>query len=158
MKDAKLLLDNGQYDGGHYLAGYAVEGALKAVIAVRARQHEFPDLNLAKKVYTQNLKELLDASGLKGAVDQEFAKDPDLRDNWNIVKDWSETSRYEAGRQKGEADALFMAITDPAHGILSSISRLAPCERRRHTIGLSYGRAGAGGNRCPNSLGEHIGS
>jgi HEPN domain-containing protein len=123
VKDAKLLLDNGQYDGGYYLAGYAVECALKAVIAARTRQHEFPDLSLAKKVYTHNLKDLLDASGLKGPVDQEFAGDPDLRDNWNIVKDWSETSRYEAGRQKGEADALFTAITDPAHGILSCISK-----------------------------------
>ena len=100
-----------------------MECALKAVIAARTRQHEFPDLNLAKKVYTHNLKELLDASGLKGAVDQEFAKDPDLRDNWNIVKDWSETSRYEAGREKGDADALFMAITDAAHGILPCISK-----------------------------------
>jgi HEPN domain-containing protein len=122
VEDAKLPLDNGQYDGGYYLAGYAVECALKAVIAARTRQHEFPDLNLAK-VYTHNLKELLDASGLKATVDREFANDPDLRDNWNIVKDWSEISRYQAGRQKGEADALFTAITDPAHGILSCISR-----------------------------------
>jgi hypothetical protein len=73
-------------------------------------------------VYTHNLKEFLDASGLQGAVDQDFAKDPDLRDNWNIVKDWSETSRYEAG-QKGEADALFAAITDAARGILPCISK-----------------------------------
>ena len=119
--DAKLLLDNGHHDGGYYLAGYAVECALKAVIAARTRQHEFPDLNLAKKVYTHNLKDLLDASGLKATLEQEFAKDPDLRDNWNIVKDWAETSRYEVGRRKGEADALYTAITDPAHGILPCI-------------------------------------
>jgi HEPN domain-containing protein len=123
LKDAKLLLDHGQHDGGYYLVGYAVECALKAIIATRTRQHEFPDLNLAKKVYTHNLKELLDASGVKVDVEQEFAKDPDLRDNWNIVKDWAETSRYEAGRQKGEADALYAAITDPAHGVLTCISK-----------------------------------
>jgi hypothetical protein len=56
-------------------------------------------------------------------VEQEFAKDPDLRDNWNIVKDWAETSRYEAGRQNGEADGLYSAITDPAHGVLTCISK-----------------------------------
>ena len=123
VKDAKLLIDNGQFDGGYYLAGYAVECALKAVFAKRTRQHEFPDLNIAKKVYTHNLKELLDASGLKGAVDQEFAKDPSLRDNWEIVRAWSEASRYEAGRLKDEADDLFKAITDPAHGILSCIQK-----------------------------------
>jgi len=123
VKDAKLLLDNGQYGGAYYLAGYAVECALKAAIATRTRQHQFPDLDLARKVHTHDLKELLDKSGLKAAVDQEFAKDPHLRDNWSIVKDWSETSRYEAGRQKGDADALYTAIPDPAHGILSCISR-----------------------------------
>ena len=123
VKDAKVLLDNGQFDGGYYLAGYAVECALKAVIAARTRQHEFPDLNLAKKVYTHNLKDLLDSSGLKQVVDQEFATDPELRENWNIVKDWSETSRYAAGRQKDEADSLYTAITDPIHGILSCISK-----------------------------------
>jgi HEPN domain-containing protein len=123
VKDARLLIDNGQYDGGYYLAGYAVECAFKAVIAVRTRQHEFPDVNIAKKVYTHNLKELLEASGLKGTFDQEFARDPDLRENWDTVREWSETSRYEAGRLKDEADDLFQAITDPAHGILSCIRK-----------------------------------
>jgi hypothetical protein len=46
-----------------------------------------------------------------------------LRDDWNIVKDWSETTRYETGRRKGEADELLTAITDPVHGILSCISK-----------------------------------
>ena len=123
VKDAKLLLDHGQYDGGYYLVGYAAECALKAVIAARTRQHEFPDLNLARKAHTHNLKDLLDASGLKAVVEQEFAKDRDLRENWNIVRDWAETSRYEAGRQKDEAEALYTAITDPVHGILSCISK-----------------------------------
>src|ERR1039457_926754 len=123
VKDAKLLIANGQHDGGYYIVGYAVECALKAVIATRTRQHEFPDLNLAKEVHTHDLKRLLEASGVKVKVEQEFTKDPALRNNWNIVKDWAETSRYEAGRQKGEADDLYTAITDPAHGILSCISK-----------------------------------
>ena len=92
---------DGQHDGGYYLAGYAVECALKTVIATRTRQHEFPDLNLAKEVHTHDLKRLLEASGVKVKVEQEFTKDPALRNNWNIVKDWAETSRHEAGRQKG---------------------------------------------------------
>jgi HEPN domain-containing protein len=29
VKDAKLLIENGQHDGGYYLAGYAVEWLLK---------------------------------------------------------------------------------------------------------------------------------
>jgi hypothetical protein len=43
----------------------------------------------------------------RAAVDQEFAKDPDLRDNWNIVKDWNETSRYAALRKRFPISAAF---------------------------------------------------
>ena len=124
VNDAKPLIDGGQYDGGYYLAVYAVECALKAAIASRTRQHEFPDLSFARKAYTHDLKDLLDASGLKTPFDQEFAKDPDFLDNWNTVKDWSETSRYEAGRQKGEADLLITAITDPERDLVMYIKTL----------------------------------
>jgi len=67
LKDAKLLLDNGQYGGAYYLAGYAVECTLQAVIAARTRPREFPDLALARKFYTHDLKDLLDTSGMKPA-------------------------------------------------------------------------------------------
>src|SRR5205085_1198504 len=114
----KLLLDNGQDDGAYYLVGYAVECALKAVIAGRTRQYEFPDLAFVRKVYTHNLKDLLDLSGLKAVFDQEFAKDPDLRNNWDIAQDWQETSRYEAGRLRQDAESLYTAVADAKHGIL----------------------------------------
>ena len=93
------------------------------MVAARTREHQFPDLNLAKRAYTHNLNELLEVSGLRSAMDQEFAQDPNLQENWETVKRWSETSRYEAGRHKDEAGALLFAITDPAHGVLSCISR-----------------------------------
>src|SRR5947209_5710918 len=117
LADARLLLDNRRYDGAYYLAGYAVECALKAVIAARTRQHEFPDLVLARRAYTHNLRDLLDVSGLKAKMDQEFANDPELRDNWSVIKDWDQTSRYDTGRLKQEAEGLYAAISDPTHGI-----------------------------------------
>jgi HEPN domain-containing protein len=43
LKEAKALLDLGLYDGAYYLAGYAVECALKAGIAKETRRHQFPD-------------------------------------------------------------------------------------------------------------------
>lgn len=43
LNDAKILLDNHRYDGAYYLTGYVVESALKACIANRTREYDFPD-------------------------------------------------------------------------------------------------------------------
>lgn len=42
LKEAKVLLDNKCYEGAYYLAGYAVECALKACIAKNTKRFEFP--------------------------------------------------------------------------------------------------------------------
>lgn len=124
LKDAKVLVESGQYDGTYYLIGYAVECGLKALIAARTRQHEFPDWDLAKSAYTHDLGKLLAISGRKSEWDRELNNDADLKRNWNIVKDWSENSRYEAGRISKEVEELYSAIEDPAHGVMSCIKRL----------------------------------
>jgi hypothetical protein len=100
-----------------------VECALKSVIAGRTRQHEFPDLGVVKRAYTHDLEELLNLSDLNRAIHKEFVKDPTLRKNWVIVIEWNETSRYEAGHLRKDAESLYTAIADPAHGVLSCISR-----------------------------------
>jgi hypothetical protein len=43
---------------------------------------------------------------------------PDLRENWDFVKEWNESSRY-ARRTKADAKDLYEAITDNKHGVLS---------------------------------------
>jgi HEPN domain-containing protein len=43
LQDAKILLDNKCYDGAYYLSGYVVECALKACIAKKTREHDFPN-------------------------------------------------------------------------------------------------------------------
>jgi HEPN domain-containing protein len=43
LKEANVLLRLGLSDGAYYLAGYAVECALKACIAKGTRRYEFPD-------------------------------------------------------------------------------------------------------------------
>ena len=43
---------------------------------------------------------------------------PDLAENWNIVKEWTEASRYAHGT-KAEAEDLYEAIIDKKHGVLS---------------------------------------
>ncbi|MGB7761017.1 MAG: hypothetical protein WBL61_14375 [Bryobacteraceae bacterium] len=70
-----------------------------------------------------DLKELLNISGKKYDWDRELNNDAELKQNWNIVRDWSEESRYEAGRIGREAEELYSAIEDPAHGVLACIRK-----------------------------------
>jgi HEPN domain-containing protein len=42
IADAQVLFQNGRYDAAYYLAGYAVECALKACIAKQTMRHDFP--------------------------------------------------------------------------------------------------------------------
>lgn len=48
IKETRILLDAGCYDGAYYLAAYAVECALKACIARQIPAEEFPDLMLSR--------------------------------------------------------------------------------------------------------------
>ena len=63
--DAKVLLDAGRHQAAYYLAGYAIECALKACVAKQIREHDFPDRKLINDSYTHNLEQLLAISGLK---------------------------------------------------------------------------------------------
>ncbi|MGB7136749.1 MAG: HEPN domain-containing protein [Acidobacteriaceae bacterium] len=43
LREARVLFRAKEFSGAYYLAGYAVECALKACIAKQYRQHDFPD-------------------------------------------------------------------------------------------------------------------
>jgi len=118
--DAKALLTARRWAGAYYLAGYAVECALKACIAKLMKSEEFPDKNFAEKCWTHDLEKLVALTGLKGDRDAASATDPDLSANWATVKDWSEASRY-ARMNKVKARELYDAVTDAKHGVLSWI-------------------------------------
>lgn len=104
-------------DAAYYLAGYAVECALKACIAKLTAQHDYPDKTFAVKCFTHKAEQLVPLAGLENARAAAMAADAALEDNWLIVKDWGEESRY--GRWTiAEATALIDAIREPNHGVL----------------------------------------
>jgi HEPN domain-containing protein len=117
LGEAKALLDAGFPDGAYYLAGYAVECALKACIAKRTQQHDFPDKTLVNESYTHNLKELVRLALLKRELEAALMADPAMDLNWTIVQGWSEASRY-ARKTVDEAAGLLQAIEDHAGGLL----------------------------------------
>jgi len=117
--DAEALLNAGRWSGAYYLAGYAVECALKACLAKQTGLHDFPDKAIAQRAFTHNVVELLDLAGLRLQLrlDTTPAANPTLGVNWQHVKDWDEKTRYQ---QKTEAQArrLYQAVTDTVNGVL----------------------------------------
>lgn len=105
------------YDGAYYLAGYAVECALKACIAKLTNQYDFPDKALAQRSYTHNIEDLVKLADLEAQHDADTAASAALWGNWATVKDWSESSRYQRKAQ-AEAERLYDAITDATNGVL----------------------------------------
>jgi hypothetical protein len=121
--DAKALLGARRWAGTYYLAGYAVECGLKACIIARLmRTDDFPERKFSEQCWTHNLVQLLTLAGLKTALDLDIAADPDLLANWEVVKDWTESSRY-ARMPKAKATELYDAITEKKHGVFSWIKR-----------------------------------
>jgi hypothetical protein len=108
LEEAKLLIDQKQdWDGAYYLVGYAVEFALKIrIIAQLMKSDSFPDKKLAENFYKHDLTILRRAAGL----DNEMDNDPAVSPQWDIVKDWSEQSRYKIGTTEQEAKDLYDAI------------------------------------------------
>jgi len=121
LREAKALLSAGLCDGAYYLAGYAVECALKACIAKSTRRYEFPDRQRVNASYTHNLDELIKHAGLKDQHKSEMSGAP-FAGNWGIVKEWSEESRYET-HSEDSARLLLNAINDRTHGVMAWIKR-----------------------------------
>src|SRR5271170_3820973 len=78
-KEAATLARTGSPQGAYYLAGFAVECALKACIAKKTRRHDFPaDKDYAGKVYTHNLDQLLKLAHLETQLFEDMEKRPEL--------------------------------------------------------------------------------
>lgn len=108
MAEAKLLMDHlRDWDGAYYLAGYAVEFALKVrIIAELHRTDGFPEKKLAENFYKHDLTVLRRAAGL----DVEMDGDPVIKRQWSTVSSWTEQSRYQVGRTEQEARDLYKDI------------------------------------------------
>ena len=123
LADAQVLFKNRRFAASYYLAGYAVECALKACIARRTKQYDFPpEPEHVRKVYTHNLDGLLRLARVEKQFEAARQSEQAFADYWNVVKDWSESSRYEFRGEKKAKDIL-RGISDPHNGVLRCIKR-----------------------------------
>ena len=122
LAEAKTLLSAGLPDGAYYLAGYAVECALKACIARGTQRHEFPDKKSVDASHTHNLRDLVKVANLELARLEEVKRNPVFRDHWDLVQQWSEQSRYRRHDSR-IAEALVRAIAERNHGVMAWIRK-----------------------------------
>jgi hypothetical protein len=126
LKDAEGLLGIQRWACAYYVAGYAVECALKAFIVREAEQtgSVFDDKKFATQLldsfFVHDLEKLFKTTNLEATFGSARGANQALDDNWQIVKGWKETSRYQ---QKGqpEAEALVQAINHDPDGVMKWI-------------------------------------
>lgn len=123
VREASALLRLGHFHGAYYLAGYAVECALKACIAKRTKRFDFPEKKVANEAWKHDLEALLGTAGLATELAHETKHSKSLELNWNLVKDWSEESRYMTDIPEQDARLLLGACKDRSNGILAWIKK-----------------------------------
>ncbi len=122
IKEAKALNREGHYSGAYYLAGYAIECALKACIAKGIQRHDFPDKTMVLKSHSHNLKDLLGVAQLDGRLEADMLLNSRLAASWSFLVSWSERSRYEFWT-RADAEAILDAISKKTDGVLPWITR-----------------------------------
>ena len=109
-EEARILLAKGRPHGAYYLAGYAVECALKACIAKKTKRFEFPaKAEYARRLYTHELDKLLTLAGLDTQLEKDMTANKSFKENWSTVKDWTEESRYRTSGLNGKD--MYNAVT-----------------------------------------------
>lgn len=124
IKDAFVLIAAGQWAAAYYLAGYAIECALKSCILQRIINEGlvFTEQKFAERCWVHDLAILLKLADLEKNLGLDIQVDPTLGGNWEKIRDWKETSRYLL---KSEANAreLLEAICHPTSGLLQWLRR-----------------------------------
>lgn len=116
LADAEFLCSAGRFSNAYYLAGYAVEIGLKAVIARQIAAETLPDPRFVRSIYTHALTELVVAAGMTSDLKARAQTDPLLNRNWATVIGWSEAARYRQW-DGASAQAMIEAVGS-THGVL----------------------------------------
>ncbi len=122
LDDAILLLQANRSSSAYYLAGYAVELALKACISKLMQPNVIPDKTFINAIHTHKLDSLLSTAGLRPQFDTDTRADPQFAAYWAIVNNWSEESRYEFWDPISAA-TLLQAVHEPNHGVFQWVKK-----------------------------------
>ena len=122
LREARILFASGESSGAYYLAGYAVECALKACFAKSVKRYDFPDRNTSGKVFTHRLSELAKLANLESELLTHKQANSRFAAGWELVCRWTEESRYFIW-SRNDAEAILDAITRRRDGVLPWIKQ-----------------------------------
>ncbi len=125
LADAEILFAAQRWSGAYYLAGYAVECALKACVLAYIEAHMevlFSTRRYVEDCWSHDINKLVKPAGLEKQLELATTSG-DFKLNWRMVESWTERSRYETKSEK-EAKDLLAAITDTADGVLPWLKSL----------------------------------
>lgn len=122
LVDAFILADAGRYSNAYYLAGYAIELALKACISRQFMAETIPDPALARRVYDHDFAKLVGLAGLSNSLTAAKLTDPAFGANWSTVAEWSEASRYE-GTDRYSCELMLAAVRNEPSGVLTWLKK-----------------------------------
>ena len=117
LEDAFTLFNNGGYSNAFYLAGYAIECALKACIAKQVLPETIPDKQFVKTIYTHSFDSLIGLAGLRGELRAKQDADQIFQAQWAVASEWSPDVRY-ASVDKSTTHLMLIAVGDANHGVL----------------------------------------
>lgn len=121
--DAEALIAGHRWAYAYYVAGYAVECALKSCLLARMVQTGwvFQDKVKVDECLTHDFGKLIQLAGLTDELNTKLsdsaAAGGAFVGNWGTVTQWKVTSRYES-RTQVEAESLHTAITHDPDGVL----------------------------------------
>ena len=117
LKDAQKLYEAKRYDGAIYLAGYAVELALKARICLTLKWTGFPESRREFENYgsfkVHNLDVLLSLSGREAKIKTERLPE------WSTAATWVPEVRYRKAGSAGRKDA--QSMIDAVEALLKTL-------------------------------------
>lgn len=131
LAEAKVLFANGLFDGAVYLAGYALELALKARIC-KLLDADYPQgRSNFQSFLTHDYGTLIQLAGLSSKLKQRNLQ-ADFATNWSLLvggnagEGWSETWRYRriGSVTSATAEELINALEEPINGVLPWIHSL----------------------------------
>jgi hypothetical protein len=123
LLEAQALLRERMWTGAYYLVGLAVECSLKSCLAGAVKEHDFPDKEFVNRMYVHHLTKLFELNtALWEQLQADMKLDSKLAINWDTVKDWDDSKRYETVNELS-ARALFDAATESGSGVLEWIRR-----------------------------------
>ncbi|SFL51067.1 HEPN domain-containing protein [Methylobacterium pseudosasicola] len=122
LRAAQTLAAAGHSSAAYYLAGLAVECALKARIARSFRSGTWPLRQFVNDIHTHDLSKLVILADLRDQRQIDEKRDPSFLDAWDIVAKWTIESRYAEWSDE-EASDMPDAVVRRRSGVMPWIRR-----------------------------------